>query len=205
MDEPSEWVNNLVVVQKQDLSLRICLDPKVLNNDLVREQFTVPTLEEITPKLINKKYYSVLDLKDGYYHIKLNEKPSKHYTFSTPFENYTFLRLVFGLHVAPEFFMKQNEKYFGDVEGVIICFDDLLIAAESVDQHEQILNKVVERARKYNIRFNITKLQYKQREVKFMGLIFNEKGMSPDSERIEVIKKLKSSSNKRVTANIRCC
>lgn len=146
MDEPSEWVNNLVVVQKQDLSLRICLDPKELNNGLVREQFTVPTLEEITPKLINKKYYSVLDLKDGYYHIKLDDESSKYCTFSTPFGNYRFLRLAFGLNVAPELFMKQNQKYFGDIEGVIIYFDDLLIAAESVEQHEQIMNKVVERA-----------------------------------------------------------
>lgn len=109
--------------------MRICLDPKELNNGLVREQFTVPTLEEITPKLINKKYYSVLDLKDGYYHIKLDEKSSKYCTFSTPFGNYRFLRLAFGLSVAPELFMKQNEKYFGDIEDVIIYFDDLLIAA----------------------------------------------------------------------------
>jgi len=30
-DEPSEWVNNLVIVQKPDLSLRIRLDPQELN------------------------------------------------------------------------------------------------------------------------------------------------------------------------------
>lgn len=40
-------------------------------------------------------------------------------------------------------------------------------------------------------------LQYKQIEVKFLGLKFNEKGMSPDSERVEVIKKLKNPSNKK--------
>ncbi|CAI6369964.1 unnamed protein product [Macrosiphum euphorbiae] len=122
MDEPSEWVNNLVVVQKPDSSLRICLDPKELNNCLVREQYPVPTLEEITPKLINKKYYSVLDLRDGYYHIKLDEKSSKYCTFSTPFGNFRFLRLAFGLSVAPELFMKQNEKYLGDIEGVNYLF-----------------------------------------------------------------------------------
>lgn len=135
MNEPNEWVNNLVIVQKPDLSLRICLDPKELNNCLVREQFPVPTLEEITPKLINKKYYSVLDLRDGYYHIKLDENSSKYCTFSTPFGNYRFLRLAFGLNVAPELFIKQNVKYFGDIEGVIIYFDDILIAAESLEQH----------------------------------------------------------------------
>lgn len=63
---------------------------------------------ETTPKLINKKYYSVLDLRDGYYHIKLDEKSSKYCTFSTPFGNFRFIRLAFRLSVAPEPFMKQN-------------------------------------------------------------------------------------------------
>jgi len=93
--------------------------------------------------------------------------------------------------------MKQNEKYFGDIEGVIIYFDDILIAAESIQQHEIIINKVIERARQYNIRFNVTKLQYSQREVKFMGLKFNENGMSPDEERIKVLKQLQTPHNKK--------
>ncbi|KAF0739490.1 Uncharacterized protein FWK35_00028159 [Aphis craccivora] len=111
-----------------------------------------------------------LDLKDGYYHIKLDKKSSKYCTFSTPFGNYRFLRLAFGLSVAPELFMKQNQKYFGDIEG---------------------------RARQYNIKFNLTKLQYSLKEVKFMGLKFNEKGMSPDEERIKVIKQLQIPHNKK--------
>lgn len=47
--------NNLVIVQKPDLLLRICLDPQELNKCLVRIKFLIPTLEEITSKLIGKK------------------------------------------------------------------------------------------------------------------------------------------------------
>lgn len=60
----------------------------------------------------------MLDLKDGYYQIQLDDKSSKYCTFSTPFGNYRFLRLAFVLSVAPELFMIQNEKYFGDIEGI---------------------------------------------------------------------------------------
>lgn len=56
-------------------------------------------------KINRKKYYSVLDLKNGYYHIRLDEKSSKYYTFSISFENYTFLILAFGLNVASELFI----------------------------------------------------------------------------------------------------
>lgn len=59
------------------------------------------------------------------------------------------------------------------------------------------MNKIIERARLHNIKFNTKKLQYCQQEVRFMGLIFNEKGMSADLERINVIKQLKNPKNKK--------
>lgn len=49
------------------------------------------------------------------------------------------LRLLFSLNVAPELFIKQIEKYFGEIEGFIIYFDDILIAEESIEQHEEIM------------------------------------------------------------------
>lgn len=84
--------------------------------------------------------------------------------------------------------MKQNEKYFGDIEGLVIYFDDILVAAESIEQHEMIMSKVIERFRRNNMKFNKIKLQYCKTEIEFMGLIFNEKSTSPDLERIKVIK-----------------
>jgi len=195
-DELSEWESHLAIVQKPDSSLRICLDPKALNESLIKDYYPVATLEEMASKLIGKKYFRVLDLKNGYYHIKSDDKSSKYCTFSTPFGNYRFLRLAFGLSVAPELFMKQNENYFGDIEVVIIYFDDILKTEETLKQHEEIKNKVIDRARKYNIRFNEKKMQYCVNEVRFMSLNFNNQGMSPDVERIEVIKNLKNSSCK---------
>ncbi|KAE9533702.1 hypothetical protein AGLY_009051 [Aphis glycines] len=52
--EIKEWANNLVVVQKLDSSL-MYLDLKELNTGLVRKQCQVPTMEDITPKFLNKK------------------------------------------------------------------------------------------------------------------------------------------------------
>ena len=36
VDGPSDWVNSMVVVQKKDGGLRICIDPKDLNKALKR-------------------------------------------------------------------------------------------------------------------------------------------------------------------------
>ena len=51
VDEPTDWVNSLVVWEKPNGSLRICLDPKDLNKAIKREHYPVPTVEMVTNRL----------------------------------------------------------------------------------------------------------------------------------------------------------
>ena len=51
VDEPTDWVNSLVVREKSNSSLRICLDPKDLNNTTKREHYPFPTVDMVTNRL----------------------------------------------------------------------------------------------------------------------------------------------------------
>lgn len=106
--------------------------------------FEIPSLEEVSSQLAGKKYFTVLDYKDGFYHIKLDNESSKLTTFSTPFGCYRFLRLPFGINLAPEYFQKTNLKNFGDIQNTIIYFDDLLIANDTLEGHDKTLNEVIQ-------------------------------------------------------------
>lgn len=196
VEEPADWVHNMVIVEKPDKSLRICIDPVELNKHILREFYPIPTLEEISTKLAHKKYFSVLDLKDGFHQIRLDSESSKLCTFSTPLGLYKFLRAPFGITSIPEIFQKLTQKYFGNIQGVSVYFDDILCCASTEDELKMILDKVIQTARKYNIKFNPNKLQYFVKEIKYFGLVFNEQGMKPNQERIEVIKNLKQPTNK---------
>lgn len=107
--------------------MRICLDPQDLNNFLKKEQYLISTIEDITFKLQNAKYFSVLDLKDGFWHIELEGNSRKYCTFNTPFGIYQFIRMPFGISTAPEIFQKRNEENFADLPGVVIYIDDIMI------------------------------------------------------------------------------
>lgn len=131
-------------------------------------------------------------MSEGFYNIRLTEKSSDLCTFNSPFGCYRFVRLPFGLSVAPEIFQKYNERAFGDLPGVIIYCDDLLICGEDEKEHDEILRKVFERARIHIVKFNKRKFQYKLREVKYFGHIFSKKGMQIDPDRIKAIKSIKS-------------
>jgi len=53
------WVSNLVIVEKPDNSIRICIDPSDLNKTIIRQPHLIPTLSELSEKLNHKKFYVV--------------------------------------------------------------------------------------------------------------------------------------------------
>ena len=100
---PTEWISNVVLVAKPG-KIRICLDPQELNKVIQRPKYEMPTLEELLPKLYKAKIFSTLDAKDGFYQISLDQANSKLTTFWTPFGRYRYLRMPFGVSLAPEEF-----------------------------------------------------------------------------------------------------
>ena len=196
VDYVTDWVHNIVIVEKADKSLRICLDPLYLNECLKEEKFLIPTADELSAKLSGKKVFTVLDMKDGFHQVKLTDKSSDLCTFITPFGKYRYKRLPFGLSTAPEVFQRMNVNIFCDIEGVESYFDDLIISAETEAEHDVILDKVIDRARKNGVRFNVKKLQYKVNSVKYIGLIFNENGVSPDPDQVESLLEMRAPENK---------
>lgn len=76
-DNPTQWVSSMVVVEKKNGKLRICLDPRDLNCAIQREHYKLPTREEIMPKFKNAKYFSKLDASSGFWQMKLDSDSSK--------------------------------------------------------------------------------------------------------------------------------
>lgn len=61
IDEPTPWVNSLVVVPKKNGDIRICMDPRDLNRAIQRQHYKLPTREEVMAKFADAKYFSKLD------------------------------------------------------------------------------------------------------------------------------------------------
>ena len=84
VDIPTGWVNNLVIVEKKNNSLRLCLDPKPLNAEIKRERHVIPTPADVQAQLSGNTIFSVIDMKDAYWHVKLSDSSSYLTTFHTP-------------------------------------------------------------------------------------------------------------------------
>ena len=93
--EPTEWSNSIVVVEKPKTGkLRICLDPKALNDAIRRPHYPMRTLDDITSVLTGAKYNTLLDITHAYWSIALDDDSSYLTTFSTPFGRYRYLRFL---------------------------------------------------------------------------------------------------------------
>ncbi|XP_061128337.1 uncharacterized protein K02A2.6-like [Syngnathus typhle] len=180
VNEPTEWVNSLVATKKKNGSLRVCLDPCNLNEAVKRQHYSIPTPEDVRSRLAGKSIFSILDEKDGYWQIKLDEPSSKLCTFNTPWGRFRFLRLPFGIKSASEVFQQKNCETFGDIPGVYVIADDMIKAASSEQEHDEILQKVMERAKSANVKFNKEKIQFKVNTVKYMGHIITAAGQRAD-------------------------
>ena len=104
IEEPTDWFNSLVLVEKPDGSLRICLDPRDLNKAIKREHYQLPTFDEIASRLTGATRFTKLDANISYWQIPLDEQSSKLTTANTPYGRYCLLRLPHGLHSAQEVF-----------------------------------------------------------------------------------------------------
>ncbi|XP_055997848.1 uncharacterized protein K02A2.6-like [Ostrea edulis] len=128
VDEPTEWVNSIVCVEKSNGKLRICLDPRDLNKAIKREYYQLPTIEEITTRLAGARVFSKLDANIGYWQIPLDPQSQKLTTFNTPFGRYCFRRMPFGIKSAQELFQKRISQHFCHIPGVEVDIDhDILV------------------------------------------------------------------------------
>ena len=203
--EPTEWISSVVVVAKPG-KIRICLDPRDLNKAILRPKYQMPTLEEVLPNLTNAKVFSTMDAKDGFYQIGLNEGSSKKTTFWTPFGRYRYLRMPFGINLAPEEFECRLHEKLAGLEGVEILRDDLLVVgyggtlAEAEVNHDENLRNLLDRAREVNL--NSKKMKLKKPQVKFMGHVISKDGLKLDPDKVKAVKNMPKPTCKKETISL---
>ncbi|KAL7850142.1 hypothetical protein SRHO_G00194910 [Serrasalmus rhombeus] len=121
------------------------VDPQDLNKAVFCQHFSIPTTGDVLCKLADKKVSSILDEKDGYWPVKLDKESPLLCTFNTPWGRYRFKWLPFGIKSASEVFQQHNCETFIDILGVHIAADDMIIAATSEQQCNEVMSKVMER------------------------------------------------------------
>ncbi|CAL8130302.1 unnamed protein product [Orchesella dallaii] len=205
--EPTDWVSSMLV-KKETNKLRICLDPQDLNKAIKREHYPLPTMEDVATRLGKVKVFSLLDAKNGFWQIELDERSSYLTTFNTPFGRYRWCRMPFGISSAPEVWQRRMHELAEGLKGVEVIADDFLIVGcgdeqdEANRDHDRNLIALLERARQKNLKLNAKKMRIKLTELQYMGHVLTPNGVKMDPRKMEAILKMPKPTDKKAVQRL---
>ena len=191
--EPTPWVSSMVVVPKKDGSLRLCLDPKDLNRAVLREHYPLPVIEDVAVRFHKARLFTVLDVRQGFWHVVLSQESSYLTTFNTPFGRYRWKRLPFGIRSAPEVFQRRMHQLIEGLRGVEVIADDFCVVGygetddEAAVDHDRNLRAFLTRCTENNVKLNADKFQLRQAEVPFIGHVASNQGLQVSPEKVRAI------------------
>ncbi|GKF58003.1 putative reverse transcriptase domain-containing protein, partial [Tanacetum coccineum] len=178
------WGALVLFVKKKDGSLRMCIDYQELNNPL-------PRIDDLFDQLQGSSVYSKIDLRLGYYQLRVREEDISKTAFRTRYGgHYEFQVMPFGLTNAPAVFMdlmNQVCKPYMD-KFVIVFIDDILIYSKNKQEHEEYLKIIFELLKKEELYAKFSKCEFWIPKVQFLGHVIDNKGSHVDPAKIESIK-----------------
>lgn len=196
VEEPTDWVSSIVLVEKPNGKLRVCLDPRSLNKAVKRQHFKLPTREEVMAKFANARIFTKLDASQGFWQLNLDTPSSFLTTFNTPFGRYRYTRLPYGIKCAPEVFHKRIWEIFEDINNVDTSMDDIIIYGPDQASHDKTLKKVLDKIKENNLKLNKDKCQFGVNSLVFLGDKLTDEGVKPDPRKVSAIENMPKPKDK---------
>jgi hypothetical protein len=189
----SPYQSNLLFVPKKGSSeLRPCIDFRALNAITVTEQFPLPRIDDIVivDGVGHSQYFSKIDLKSGYWQVRLDEASIPFTAFSTPTGHFEFVRLPFGLKNAPGGFMLRMQRALADLRNIACYIDDIIPHSQSFRDHEESLRLLFARVRELGLKLNPKKCVFGLTSLDAFGFVLGQSKVRIDPERVQALDKL---------------
>ena len=194
-ESESQWASPTIVVPKPTRNgkkeFRMCIDYRALNAQTIKDRYTIPSMRDLYRKLRGNKVFSNIDLRSGYHHIKIAKEDQHKTAFITDSGLYEWTRMTFGFCNGPAVFQRAMDKIFAGLEFVVIYLDDVIICSTDESEHLIHLKAVFERVLKHKLKLRLIKCKFFQREIKYLGLIVNQKGIQCDQSYVKKLIKMK--------------
>jgi Reverse transcriptase (RNA-dependent DNA polymerase) len=151
-------------------------------NDLVeKDPYEIPTIRDIVRATQGSNWFSVIDLKEGFYHVEIEESDKHKTAFEFDGRVYEWCSMVMGFKNSPQILQRTMNRILDDLRGrgVEVYLDDIIIHSRDHKNHDSLLEEILKRFKENKMRINPKKIQYKQGEVKLLGVVIDGKTQKP--------------------------
>jgi hypothetical protein len=176
--------------------LRLCIDLVKLNENTVPIPYAVPDIHESLDRLSGHKLYCTFDFSAWFHQFELAEEDRDKVAFLvpgdmvTPPQIYRYRRVAMGLlnstyHCQRS--LQEALERFPGCQGIYPFVDDVVIAADSLDEMLVKLEAFMRFCKHYNIRLKREKTELATSAVRHLGFILSEEGQSLDPARVSAL------------------
>jgi len=189
----SPWASPIVLVTKKDGSIRFCNDYRKLNEITVKDAYPLPRIDDSLASLINKSYFSSLDMAAGYHQIPMDPRDKEKTAFITDSGLYEYNVMPFGLTNAPATFQRFMDFVLAGLKWriLLVYIDDILVFSESFEEHIAHLHEVFDRLREAKLQLKTSKCFFFKKSINFLGHVVTAEGIHTDPNRIKAISEMK--------------
>ncbi|PPS01090.1 hypothetical protein GOBAR_AA19574 [Gossypium barbadense] len=154
------WGALVLFVKKKDGSMGLCIDYRQLNKVTIKNKYPLPRIDDLFDQLKGATVFSKIDLRFGYYQLRVKESDVPKIAFRTRYGHYEFLMMPFGLTNAPAIFMDLMNRIFRPYldKFVVVFIDDILIYSRDESEHAEHLRTILQILREKKLFAKLVKL-----------------------------------------------
>jgi hypothetical protein len=172
----SPWGAPILFVKNKDVMMRLCIDFRKLNKVTIKNKYHFPRINYLFDQLRGVNIFSNIDLRYGYYHVRINEEEIRKNSFRTRYKHYEFTVVSFILSNAPVVFMCLMNAVFKSYLDmfVIVFLDDILIYSKYKEEHKNHLRMVMQAFRNHKLYEKLSKCLFYHRQIHYLGHIISK-------------------------------
>ena len=178
----------IIVVPKGDGGKHLVIDYRALNKVTRKFVWPMPKAEDIFSQLNGAKYFSTLDLRAGYHHIRLTTDSIPKTAFTSPFGKYEYVKVPFRLAQAPAYFQELMTGVLKDLLFAMAYLDDIIIYSSTPEEHLQHIKTVFEKLCHAKLSMKLSKCHFCAKEIQYLRYILGVEGIRPVPAKTEAIK-----------------
>jgi len=174
-------------VPKKDGKKRMVQDYQYLNSWTIKNNYLLPLISDLIDS-IGKKVFTKMDLQWEYNNVRIKEEDEWKAAFSTLEGSFEPMVMFFGLTNLPATFQVMMNDLLRDLvveEKVAVFIDDVMIATETEEGHDEIVEEVLKRLEKNDLFVKLEKYIWKVKEVGFLRVIIGEDGVRMEKEKVQ--------------------
>jgi hypothetical protein len=190
-----EWLaNHVLVLKKNKVDWRMCVDYIDLNKHCPKDPFGLPRIDQVVDSTVGCSMLSFLDCYSGYHQMSLVKEDEEKTAFITLFGAFCYTFMSFGLKNAAVTYQRAIQTCLADHWGkrVEAYVDDVVIKTENSENFIEDLQLVFNSLRRYQWKLNPEKCVFGVPAGKLLGFIVSHRGIEANPEKIEAIMRMEA-------------